>query len=95
MTRDTRHGSSRDLRLAQTTKNAEDFVDLTKDFQKISSPYNIIYICNEDWLECSGATVSRPLTDNESYYFIDTPFFRCYIPIACGQWCRKSICEGL
>ena len=63
MARDLRHGSSRDLRMAQTTKNAEDFVDLIKDFQQISSSYSIIYICNEDWLECSGATVSTHLPD--------------------------------
>ena len=95
MTRDLRDRSSRDLRMAQTTKNAEDFVDLIRDFQQISSSYSIIYICNEDWLECSGATVRILIPDGESYYSIDTLCFRCYIPIAYGQWCRWSICDAL
>lgn len=58
---DLRHRNSRSRRATQTLEIAKDFVDLTTDFQQLSSLYMIIYFCNEDWLECSGATVSRPL----------------------------------
>ena len=53
---------------AQTLKNAVDFVHLTADFQQISSSYMIIYFCNEDWLECSGATVITPHLDVEVFW---------------------------
>lgn len=57
---DLRHKNSRSRRATETLKKAEEFVELTKDFQELSSLYVIIYFCEEDWLGCSGATVSRP-----------------------------------
>lgn len=80
---DVRHKGSRNRRATDTLANSEDFIELTKDFQQLSSLYMIIYFCSEDWLECSGATVSRVLMMS-LYRFSDTPF-RYYIPIACGQ----------
>ena len=53
---------SQDSRTTQTLETAENFAQLTKDFQQLSPKYMIIYFCNEEWLECSGATVSRPLS---------------------------------
>ena len=52
------HRNGRSWRTKQTLEYAENFVDITKDFQQLSSLYMTIYLCNEDWLECSEATVS-------------------------------------
>lgn len=53
---DFRHKNGRSQRATQILENLEAFVDLTKDFQQLSSQYMLIYFCNEDWIECSGAT---------------------------------------
>ena len=59
--------NGRSWRTKQTLEHAENFVNITKDFQQLSSLYVIIYFCNEDWLECSEATVSRSLVMNINY----------------------------
>ena len=58
---DIRQRNRRSWRATQTLEDKEGFVGLTKDFQQLSALYMIIYFCDEDWLECSGATVSRSL----------------------------------
>ena len=68
-TTEPKHKNSRSWRTKQTLEHAENFVDITKDFQQLSSLYVIIYFCNEDWLECSKATVSRSLVINISHVF--------------------------
>ena len=68
-TTEPRHRNNRSWRTKQTLEHAEKLVDITKDFQQLSSLYVIIYFCNEDWLECSEATVSRFLVMNISHVF--------------------------
>ena len=68
-TTEPRHKNDRNWRTKQTLEHAEKFVDITKDFHQLSSLYVIIYFCNEDWLECSEATVSRFLVINISHVF--------------------------
>lgn len=58
--------------MTQTLDNADDFAELTQAFQQLSSLYVVIYFCNEDWQECSGATVSTLLMIS-GYRFFDIP----------------------
>ena len=85
--------NSRNWRMTQTPNNAGDFAELTKDFQQLSSLYIVICFCTEDWLECTGATVSKPLMIKLIVSL--TVLSRSYILTACGQWSRKVICGRL
>lgn len=76
------HRNGRGWKTKQTLEYAENFADITKDFRQLSSLYVIIYFCNEDWLECSEATVSMYLVTNSTAYL---KVLRFYIPIACGH----------
>lgn len=67
-----RDRNSRNGRRTQKLEHGKDLADITKDFEQLSSLYMVVYFCNEDWLECSGATVSRPLMMS-LYPFFDTP----------------------
>ena len=58
------HRNGGTWRTRQTLEHAENCINITKDFQQLSSSYVIIYFCNEDWLECSEATVSTFLVVN-------------------------------
>ena len=87
------HRNGRIWRTKQILEHAENFVDITQDFQQLSSLYVIIYFCNEDWLECSEATVSRSLVI-VSITFLKV-LLRFYIPTACGQWYLTVTCNGL
>lgn len=88
-----RHRNSRQWRLAQTRESASDFTGLTRDFQQLSSLYIIMCFCTEDWLECSGTTVSKPLMMKLEVSL--TVLLRSSILTACGQWYRKTICGRL
>ena len=68
-TTEPRPKNGRSWRIKQTLEHAESFVDITKDFEQLSSLYVTIYFCNEDWVECSEATVSRSLVVNITYVF--------------------------
>ena len=67
-----RDRNSRNWRRTQKLEHGKDLAFITKDFQQLSSLYMIVYFCNENWLECSGATVSRPLMMS-LYHSFDTP----------------------
>ena len=78
------HRNDRSWRTKQILEYAENFVDITKDFQRLSSLYWIIYFCDEDWLECSEATVSRSLVININHV-LRKSLLRSYTPTACGH----------
>ncbi len=55
---DTGQRSGQNWTMTQASNHADDFAELTKDFQQLSSLYMIIYLYDEDRQEYSGATVS-------------------------------------
>ena len=78
------HRNSRSWRTKQILEHAESFADITKDFQHLSSLYWIIYFCDEDWLECSEATVSRSLIIHVNHV-LKRSLIRSYTPTASGH----------
>ena len=72
-TTDSRHRNSQNRRDTQTLEDASEFAELNKDFRQLSSLYMIIHFCNEDWQECSEATVSGLQMTNLLRFF-DTHF---------------------